>query len=136
MAPMSEGRTMPAIVRMRSSALTRTSCEPVMTRLPLGNTLVTTAATCRSMLSDRAVAPAPFEDVPVPSVASALAALPTPSTSKPPPNLKLRLTSRLRSDWFLNCALSLIEIWTVRMSPTDRARGSVNRRLWLSFHSE
>ena len=52
-APMSDGRTMPAMVRIRSSALTRTSCEPLIIRLPLGSTSVTTAATDSSMFSER-----------------------------------------------------------------------------------
>ncbi len=48
----------------------------------------------------------------------------------------LRLAVRLLSFWFLKLARSLILMLTVRMSPCDSARGSVNSRLWRSSHSE
>ncbi|OJU36750.1 MAG: hypothetical protein BGN94_20415 [Rhizobiales bacterium 68-8] len=133
---MSDGRTMPAIVRMRSSALTRTSCEPAITRLPLGSTSVTTAATSRSMLSDRSVAPDPVVEVDELILPERSSEPPAEPLETLPPRPRLRAASRLRSLWFLNCARSLIEIRTVRMSPTESARGSVNSRLCRSLHSE
>ena len=41
----------------RISKLTRTSCVPLITRLPFGSTSVTTAATRRLMVSERSIAP-------------------------------------------------------------------------------
>ena len=50
---------MPAMVSCRSSALTRTSCVPLMMRLPFGRTSVTIAATESLRFSDRVVSPVP-----------------------------------------------------------------------------
>ena len=135
-APMSDGLTMPAMVRMRSSALTRTSWVPLIIRLPLGSTSVTTAATDRSMFSERVVAPLPWLSVFDEMSPSMLALEPVPSTSNEPPSPSVRLAVRLRSDSFLSLARSLIEISTVRRSPASSARGSVNSLLWRSSHSE
>src|SRR5271156_1767348 len=58
---MSEGRTMPAIVSSLGSKVTRSSCEPRMTRFPFGSTCVTTAGTDRLICSDRLMSPLPCE---------------------------------------------------------------------------
>ena len=60
---MSSGRTTPATASSRSSKLTRTSWRPSMTRLPLGSTPVTTAATLVSSTSERRTDPAPCEEL-------------------------------------------------------------------------
>ena len=60
---MSIGRTMPPMFKTLSSALTRTSCEPWITRLPLPRTSTTTAATESSRSSERLVSPSPAEAV-------------------------------------------------------------------------
>ena len=83
------------------SALTRTSCEPLIIRLPLGSTSVTTAATSRSMLSERAVAPSPGSIDLEPALPSPAPPVPTPSHSAIRPRPSVRLAVRLRSDSFL-----------------------------------
>ena len=54
---MSRGLTMPATLSWRISKFTRTSCVPLITRLPFGRTSVTTAATRRLMVSERSISP-------------------------------------------------------------------------------
>ncbi len=60
---MSSGRTMPLTVSSRSSLLVFTSWLPWMSRLPLGSTPVTTAATVRVICSWRFTVPVPAEVV-------------------------------------------------------------------------
>ena len=59
---MSSGRTMPATISSRISKLTRSSCLPSTTRLPLGSTCVTTAATLVCTASWRLIEPLPSLD--------------------------------------------------------------------------
>src|SRR3990167_9248352 len=131
---VSLGRTIPATMSWRSSALVRTSWVPWITMLPLGRTLVTTAATVREIFSERVTAPVPWLLV-VELVLMALAG------SKPPGRNRPRLDSRPRrlstpalmpelrelllalEVW----AESLMSIWTVRMSPTRLARWSMKK---------
>jgi hypothetical protein len=124
------------MVRIRSSALTRTSCDPLIRRLPFGMTSVTTAATDNSMFSERVVSPAPFvvvlELMSPPADIWAVAPFQSPLS----PRSSERPAVRLRSDSFLNLARSLISIFTVRISPFESARGSVKRRLCRSLHKE
>ena len=51
---------MPAMVSTRTSWLTRTSCEPLISRLPSGSTSVTTAAIDRWSFSERSMVPSPL----------------------------------------------------------------------------
>jgi hypothetical protein len=57
---MSSGRTMPATVTSRISKLTRTSCRPWITRLPLGSVCVMTAARFIRISSARLTPPLPM----------------------------------------------------------------------------
>ena len=70
---MSRGRTMPATSSTRTSLLTRTSCEPEISTLPLGSTSVTTAATERLSDSLRSIEPWPLVSVPERMPVSAVA---------------------------------------------------------------
>src|SRR3990167_6148112 len=131
---MSSGRTIPATVSWRSSELVRTSWLPWITMLPLGRTLVTTAAMVREIFSERVTAPEPWLLVSE-LVLMALAG------SKPPGRILPRLDSRPRK--LVTHALvpevrelllalevwaeSLMSIWTVRMSPTRLARWSMKK---------
>src|SRR5918993_447975 len=56
---MSCGRITPCTESSRNSALTRTSCRPLTTRLPLGSTCVTVAARRSVTVSPRFTVPLP-----------------------------------------------------------------------------
>ena len=130
-ALMSSGRTTPATVSSRSSAFTRTSWRPWITRLPLGSTLVTTAATVRFTASERLTEPWPLDSTSLfsPTAFSGSKAL---GSTLPMEDSSPRKCERPRSvddlrvatEVFCTCALSAMAMLTVRMSPMRCARWS------------
>ena len=110
--------------------MTRSSCLPSTTRLPLGSTCVTTAATLVCTDSWRLIEPLPSLD----AVESAVRILPgrtavagflmvlEPMKSEMPES---SLLERLRWVSFAVLALSVMLTVTVRMSPTWCARWSL-----------
>ncbi len=140
---MSSGRTTPATVSSRRSLLVFTSCLPWITRLPLGSTLVTTAAMVRLIWSWRWIWPVPVSWL-SPLVWMALAgskplgmirvsAVSSPSRCGMPMVLALL---RSRVVLLVMLALSSMVISTVRMSPTLAARWSEKKVCAPARHRE
>ena len=128
---MSSGRTMPATINSRTSKLTRTSCLPSITRLPLGSTCVTTPATLVESSSLRSTEPLPSVE-PVESavkmrVGTGVFMIGTLGLPKKFAIPESSAALRLRAVSFSSEALSVIFTLTVRMSPIWLARWSLKK---------
>jgi len=121
---------------MRISWFTRTSCEPLMMRLPFSRIPVTTAATSSVSFSDRFVLPLAWVSVSEPYLMLESASGVQPRIWAFAFQFKPLELVRLRSVSLSKSALSLIWMLTVRMSPMFSARRSLKSAPWLSLHNE